>query len=561
MDAIDFFKETGEVFTVYVVDRQFSIGRGLEYFKSFKGKPNYIDTNEIAHKRISSVMQWIQKKIPPIAQLIDICFGSLLPVNVVDTVTALNKLFGTEQHQAAGPDVIDPIIIQEGKVLTKYLNEIISLYKDCNFRPAIIIILKDNDFDRAKSLLANCPDGIQIKFIKNSGETQFYKVVNTGADNIEGFISAFSHQCFSTCSKTKRDVLLNEEWANNSVIRKYGPQILKIRTHLLFDEKNEVHNYINDLLNQVTDTTNYTSYEKTVLESFKCILLLFKVFCNDRAGNDLKAAYSLAVDLNNDILKAHTFRFAYFWDACSLTQQLDMLNEAHTIFLNNDIADHAIYCKNNANVTQFDTGRVYVRDFDNLLEEAISNVPGLVGMSHIFNNTGVAYLVTGQPEEAMEYFSKGVDYAHGQERTVQRLALHINKFLADFYCGEIIKEQHLRKVVNEIFDGMVRNNFLPFISSRYVLNILSISLQQNLDLGMDLLSSFPIRDLLNQGITSNPIGGGQILLQTKYLEQKYKNLVLLDNPPAYNTVEAITGVRKDFIVKYGINPFYFCTWL
>ena len=39
MDAIDFFKETGEVFTVYVVDRQFSIGRGLEYFKSFKGKP------------------------------------------------------------------------------------------------------------------------------------------------------------------------------------------------------------------------------------------------------------------------------------------------------------------------------------------------------------------------------------------------------------------------------------------------------------------------------------------------------------------------------------------
>ena len=201
MDAIDFFKETGEVFTVYVVDRQFSIGRGLEYFKSFKGKPNYIDTNEIAHKRISSVMQWIQKKIPPIAQLIDICFGSLLPVNVVDTVTALNKLFGTEQHQAAGPDVIDPIIIQEGKVLTKYLNEIISLYKDCNFRPAIIIILKDNDFDRAKSLLANCPDGIQIKFIKNSGETQFYKVVNTGADNIEGFISAFSHQCFSTCSK------------------------------------------------------------------------------------------------------------------------------------------------------------------------------------------------------------------------------------------------------------------------------------------------------------------------------------------------------------------------
>lgn len=561
MDAIDFFKETGEIFTVYVVERQFAIGRGLEYFKSFRGKPNYIDTDEIAYKRISSIVQWIQKKIPPIAQLIETCFGSILPVNVVDMVTALNKLFGTQQHQAAGPEVIDPIIIQEGNVLTKYLNEIISLYKDCSLRPIIIIILKDNDFQRAKGLLSNCPDGIQIKFIKNSGETEFFRVINTGAENIEGFISAFSHQCFSTCSKTKRDILLNKEWSNNSLIREYGPQILKIRTHLLFDEKQEVKEYINDLIDQVTNKAYSNLYEKTLLGSFKCILHLFRVFCNDYAGNDLETAYNLAVDLDNDILKAHAFRFSYFWNNCSLASQLEMLDEAHTIFLNNNIADHAIYCRNNANVTQFDTGKVYVREFDSLLEEAISNVPGLVGMSHIFNNTGVAYLVTGQPEASIEYFSKGIDYAHGQERTVQRLALNVNKFLADFYCGEQIKEQEIRKIMNEIYDGMVRNNFLPFISSRYVLNILSISLQQNAELGMHLLSTFPIRDLLNQGINSNPIGGGQILLQTAYLEQKYENLNLLNSPPDYNSVEAITGVRKAFIEKYGINPFYFCTWL
>ena len=115
--------------------------------------------------------------------------------------------------------------------------------------------------------------------------------------------------------------------------------------------------------------------------------------------------------------------------------------------------------------------------------------------------------------------------------------------------------------MREINDGMVRNNLLPFISSRYVLNVLSIALQQNFELGMDLLLSFPIRNLLDQGIRSNPIGGGQILLQTAYLEQKYKNLNLLSNPPSYDSVEPITGVRKEFIEKYGINPFYFCTWL
>ena len=561
MDVIDFFKERGEVFTVYVVERQFAIDRGMEYFKSFKGKPNYIDTDKIAYKRISSVMKWIQKRIPPTAQLIDICFGSILPMNVVDTVTALTKLFGTQQHQAAGPEVIDPIIIQEGKVLTKYLNEIIALYKDCSLRPTIIIILKDNDFDRAKKLLSNCPDGIQIKLIKNSGESEFFKVVNTGTENIEGFISAFSHQCFSTCSKTKRDILMNEEWSNNSLIRKYGPQILKIRTHLLFDEKQEAYRYINDLIDSITNTAYSNSYDHTLLQSFKCILHIFRVFCNDCAGNDLKTAYKLAADLDNDILKAHTFRYAYFWNDCSLEKQLELLDTAHTIFLSNNIADHAIYCKNNANVTQFDTEKIYVREFDLLLEEAISNVPGLVGMSHIFNNTGVAYLVTGQPESSVEYFIKGVDYAHGQERTVQRLALYINKLLADFYCGERVKENQIRTIMREINDGMVRNNLLPFISSRYVLNVLSIALQQNFELGLDLLLSFPIRNLLDQGIRSNPIGGGQILLQTAYLEQKYKNLNLLSNPPSYDSVEPITGVRKEFIEKYGINPFYFCTWL
>ena len=99
-----------------------------------------------------------------------------------------------------------------------------------------------------------------------------------------------------------------------------------------------------------------------------------------------------------------------------------------------------------------------MREFDLLLEEAISNVPGLVGMSHIFNNTGVAYLVTVQPESSVEYFTKGVDYAHGQERTVQRLALYINKLLADFYCGERVKENQIRTIMREINDGMVRNN-------------------------------------------------------------------------------------------------------
>ena len=179
MDAKDFFKETDETFTIYVVEQRFAVMRGLEYFKSYKGTPNYIDANEIAQKRIYSVLQWIQKKIPPVAQLIELCFGSFLPVDIVDTITALNKLFGIHEHQAVGPDVIDPIIIQEGKILTKYLNQLIALNKESILRPTIIIILKDNNFERAKQLLANSPNGIHIKFIRNNGETEIFKVTQT----------------------------------------------------------------------------------------------------------------------------------------------------------------------------------------------------------------------------------------------------------------------------------------------------------------------------------------------------------------------------------------------
>ena len=44
-NILDFFRENEEAFIVYVVEQRFATGRGLDYFKSFKGKPNLIDSN------------------------------------------------------------------------------------------------------------------------------------------------------------------------------------------------------------------------------------------------------------------------------------------------------------------------------------------------------------------------------------------------------------------------------------------------------------------------------------------------------------------------------------
>ena len=162
-----FFKEDISQFTIYVVEQKFAIGRGLEYFKSFKGKSNYIDTDALAQKRIYKIYSWIDKRIPIIADLIKTVFNEFSPSGLADLVVALNKLSGTQIHQAAGPEVIDPIIIQEGKIIKKYITQLINLHKNSFLTPTIIILLKDNDFDRAKELLCECPNGMRVKFIRN----------------------------------------------------------------------------------------------------------------------------------------------------------------------------------------------------------------------------------------------------------------------------------------------------------------------------------------------------------------------------------------------------------
>ena len=165
-----FFQESEYGFMVYVVEQRFAVGRGAEYFRSFKGKKNLIDTNHMMKKRISIILRWIQKNVPNVADVIEGIYGYKAPIDLVSIISSFSKLFAVEEHQAAGPEVIDPIIIQEGSVLPKYLNQMIALHKGSILRPAIIILLKDNDFERAKSVLSGCPNGCYLKLIRNSGD-------------------------------------------------------------------------------------------------------------------------------------------------------------------------------------------------------------------------------------------------------------------------------------------------------------------------------------------------------------------------------------------------------
>lgn len=558
-DIRDFFRETDSAFTIYVVEQRFVVGRGADYFRSFKGKINYIDTNQVMKKRISGIWGKISKHIPNIMELVKINFGMSSPTSLLDVISALSKLFSVNEHQAAGPDVIDPIIIQEGEILPRYINQIIALHKSSILRPVIIILLKDNDFDRAKKLLSGCPHNTQIKMIRNSGETENFKVINCGADNIDDFLEAFSYQCFSTCSNTERSILYNKEWSEDSLVKLYGPTIMQIRTQLLFRDKTLVKSDLNNWIENISSKSEHNEYNQQLLKAFECILRLFRVFCNDGGIQDMKEALNIAQNLSNEILLAHVYRNAYFLDKPSFSEKIEMMEKASNIFAKNGMEDHAIYSKNNSLVRQFDTDQVSVYDFIELQEQAIHNVPGLVGMSHILNNTGAALMTNGYPDEAIEFFNKGLDYAFRPERSIQKIAILSNRAVAKTYCFNHVDENELKKIMNLIFDNKEVLN-LPFLSARYALNIVAVGYSERMELGNELLRLYPVDKLIQQSLENNVLGSGQLLLQLNILANRYNQpqLASMCIPPKY-ILEA-KGIRKDFIVKSTFNPCSFSTW-
>jgi hypothetical protein len=245
------FRPDTNVFTVFIVEQRFVVGRGHEYFKAFINTPNLFDSDEKTKKFIRSIIGKIEKNVAPVSRLISTIAMPFNITTILDIVTALCKVFTVTEHQAAGPNVIDPIIIQEGTITNEFLARLINLHKDSILQPSIIILLKDNDFERAKNILSGCPDGIYVKMIRNSGEEEIHKIINCGAENINAFINSYAEQSYSTCSKTKRDILLNPDWADNPIISKYSPLLFHYRSKLLFDQKDEIKNDLSDTINNI----------------------------------------------------------------------------------------------------------------------------------------------------------------------------------------------------------------------------------------------------------------------------------------------------------------------
>lgn len=561
IDVESIFYNDTNIFTIFVVEQRFVVGRGHEYFNKFINTQHFFDSERKLKQFYNKIIDRIEGSVTPVSKSIsDILSGNYI-ASIAEIITSLCKLFTVTEHQAAGPQVIDPIIIQEGEVTKRSLNKIINIHKDSILRPAIIILLKDNNFERAKELLAECPNGINVKMIRNSGEEITYKIINCGAEDIDSFIDSYSEQCYSTCSNTKLEILTNTDWVDNPVVSEFSPLLFRYRANLLMDQKEAINNQLNNTLFNIIQYKANNDKDSILLRNMECVARLYKVFCNDCGGDDIVKAREVAVLLNNEILLAQVYKCADLLPDCSQSEKLDMYNKAYAIFKNNNMEDHAIYTKNNMLIEQFYTNNVSTDEFQNLSTEAINNVPGMVGLTHIFNNVGVAYLYCGRATEAIEIFDKGLQYAKYQNRIVQQLALESNKLIAESYSFCMIDENRIRLLMRQIFDAMGTSR-LPFLSADYMLNILAVAYRQNASFGLELCDTYPVDKLINASFERNLLCASYRILQMQYLAAHYGNkfpLLYRCNIP--KIVDMSKGKRKEFILKYGYNLFDFSTWM
>lgn len=556
MDVEKIFNEHQDTFTIYIVEQSFVNDTGLEYFKQYRGTMNFITSDSVISQHLTTITSWLAKNCPDIVNLVYHLFHRKKIAAIQDIIGIMSQTFTTYNHQAVGPNVIDPIIIQEDCVPIRKITKLISLYEYSILQPTIIILLKNDELKRAKKILEQCPHGMNAKFVKNNLQHKMYKVINVGSENVESFIDSYTSQCFSTCSHTPRGIILCEDWANNSIVDYYTPLMFKIRANFLYDHKNEVRGDINEIVD------NLKSYKDNdvLRKSFLCLALLNRVFCNDNGTHDIIDALNIAKDLNNDILLAHTYRYADFFPNITHDEQKALLKTAVATFRKNKMLDHAIYSENNSLVLDLYESNIDVKRYKDLAVRATTEVHGLVGTAHIQNNTGVAYLLTGDFEKAIEFFKTGLVFAKREDRILQRLAIQVNILLARAYALDKIQETEIIRQMREIFDSMIITQ-LPYLASNFVMNLIALSMLNSRQLYNQLINNFPIRKLIKTALNDNIMCSGQLVLQMKTLAQKYTYFSLLNDIDIPSKTTEISGKRRTFIEQYNLNPFVFNVWI
>lgn len=543
--------------TVNIVTYTFRMKYGKKYFEKFLTTPHYMSSSHKLRNYWNKTINLIRTKQTNIIELVQTLENS---DNIKKSVVfeTLSMLLQIIPAIAVNIGVLDPIIIEINKDTLKTASKIVNNFKSSPIRPIIILLLDKNTSSAViEEILKKLPIDLKVAIHKDSGETEVITVLNNiGADSVEDFMDSYSSPCFCTCCHTKQSILIRDMKESN-IVSILSTLLIKCHSYLLQDNKKSAQEdikYIHSLL-------THSYIESDLLKMFTCILSLYNVYATDKGGTSILTAINLSRELNNPLMEAFVDRFAHFIPNTSYKEKSEILLKASEIFNKKNVFDHKIYCINNMLTYSFYSESLDTRKFNDLLGEATSNVPGLAGMSILYNNAGTAELYNRNPDIALIRYKEGLDYARANNRPAQRIGLMGNIIITESLLGIKHDSQYFIRGFNDIIN-MPNTQNLPFIQANGMMNFLASAIfEKNFEAVKEITTSQNFKEVLIRSLRDNEMGTGSLIEQLNVLLKKSQGHLNFDylKCPSHHSI--ISGIRHNYISENGFNPAIGNAWL
>ena len=543
--------------TVNIVTYTFRMKYGKKYFEKFLTTPHYMSSSHKLRNYWNKTINLIRTKQTNIIELVQTLENS---DNIKKSVVfeTLSMLLQIIPAIAVNIEVLDPIIIEINKDTLKTASKIVNNFKSSPIRPIIILLLDKNTSSAViEEILKKLPIDLKVAIHKDSGETEVITVLNNiGADSVEDFMDSYSSQCFCTCCHTKQSILIRDMKESN-IVSILSTLLIKCHSYLLQDNKKSAQEdikYIHSLL-------THSYIESDLLKMFTCILSLYNVYATDKGGTSILTAINLSRELNNPLMEAFVDRFAHFIPNTSYKEKSEILLKASEIFNKKNVFDHKIYCINNMLTYSFYSESLDTRKFNDLLGEATSNVPGLAGMSILYNNAGTAELYNRNPDIALIRYKEGLDYARANNRPAQRIGLMGNIIITESLLGIKHDSQYFIRGFNDIIN-MPNTRNLPFIQANGMMNFLASAIfEKNFEAVKEITTSQNFKEVLIRSLRDNEMGTGSLIEQLNVLLKKSQGHLNFDylKCPSHHSI--ISCIRHNYISENGFKPAIGNAWL
>ena len=543
--------------SINIVSYGFRIKYCKEFIENYTSKPNYIASN----KKIINFFKRTMKNMRQHQEEIDTLFNELEDSkNVTRSILlkTLSKLIQIIPSMAVGPEVLDPIIIEVNQDTLPSIHKVVESYASSPLRPIIILLLDNKtNLNTVPTLLKKFPLNIRVALHNDLGETEILSVIqNYGAESVSEFIDDYASQCFTSCSHTNEKIIINGI-DNQSIVNIISNMFIKCHSSLLIDGKTSA---LQDI-KTIDELLKKHTFPPDIFYLFKCINSLNTVYATDKGDNSIKDALYCSNELNNPLITAFVNRFAHFIPDTSYEQKSKLLYSAATEFESQAMIDHKIYCVNNALTYSFYTDNIDTTKFNNLIAEAITNVPGIAGMSILFNNAGTAELYNRLPQRAIDKYKIGLDYATELNRPAQRIGLLGNIAICETLLGVKHSTDYFVKTANNIIH-MPNTASLPFIQINGLLNLLAVAIfEANKEAALYIYQNKSFEKILKQALNPQCLGTGSLATQIKIISERSKGQLDFDVYNIPKTTSQISGLRYNYITEHGFNPAIGNAWL